>query len=172
MDQEARLRAWHRGGAPRTRGMVPGGPANEPVEAFLSRPVVTVRADAPLREARELMASHGIHHLLVEDRGRLVGIISDRDVARATSPYADRAASSTRDEATLDQPVYHVATFRLHVIDRHAPIEEAAAIFVERSISALPVIDERGDICGIVTTRDALRGLLTCIVPVRKSGAA
>ena len=165
MTDESRLRAWQRAGAARRLDDGAGSRTALQVQALMSRPVITVDADARLGEARALLEEHRIHHLLVEDRGRIVGIISDRDVARALSPHVGRPSSSARDEATLDQPIYHVASFRLTVIDRRAPVEEAAAIFVERAISALPVVDDAGGICGIVTSRDLLRGLLACVLP-------
>lgn len=172
MTDDVRIRAWQRAGAARRRDGAADWPTPIPVEALMSRPVITLHADARLRDARRLMEEHRIHHLLIEDRGRLVGIISDRDVSRAISPHVDRPSASARDEATLEQPVYHVASFRLVVIHRKAPIQEAAAIFLERGISALPVVNDDGGICGIVTSRDALRGLLTCLLPARGADAA
>ncbi len=135
------------------------------VGALMSRPVVTITPEAELWEARAVMSAHRVHHLLVEDRGRLVAIISDRDIAYHISPYANRSVATRHDEESLHRRVLQVASFALVTIRREASVEEAAALILDENISALPVVDDRGQIVGIVTTRDLLRGLLACVLP-------
>lgn len=142
---------------------------------IMSRPPLSVFADSELRDARNTMRAHGIHHLLVEDRGRIVGVLSDRDVLRAISPYADGHAAQRRDDETLQRPVYSAASYNMITIDHDTPIELAAATMLERNISCLPITDHAEEVVGIVTTRDLLRAMLTCIVsdrPAEDSQAA
>jgi len=142
---------------------------------IMSRPPISVFADAELRDARNTMRAHGIHHLLVEDRGRIVGLISDRDVLRAISPYADGHAAQRRDDETLQRPVYSAASYNLITVNRDTPIEVAAATMLERNISCLPVTDHHEEVVGIVTNRDLLRAMLSCVVaaqPAQDSNAA
>ena len=137
---------------------------------IMSRPPISVFADANLREARATMRAHGVHHLLVEDRGRIVAILSDRDVLRAISPYADGHAAQRRDDDTLARPVYSVASYNMITVDIETPIELAAATMLEHNISCLPVTSHAEEVLGVVTTRDLLRATLSCLISERPAG--
>ena len=130
----------------------------------MSCPLITIAPEAELWEARATMRAHHIHHLLVEDRGRIVGIMSDRDIAHRLAP-AGREMLSRHEEEALRRRVLRVATFRMVTIPASALIEEAAAMLMEREVSALPVRHEDGRVIGIVTSVDLLRGLLACVLP-------
>lgn len=135
------------------------------VSAIMSRPLITIAFQADLATARRTMRAYGIHHLLIEDRGRVVAIVSDRDVNRGLSPLVDTPVETRQDAETLRKRVFQVATFHPVVIAETASIEEATALILEEGISALPVVDGRGQVAGIITTRDLLRGLLSCVLP-------
>ena len=149
-----RLPAEHAGGAPLT------------VASIMSRPLITVEPHASLWEARATMESYGVHHLLVEDRGRIVAIVSDRDIAHRLSPAASRGIASRHEEEAMQRRVLQIARFDVITVPACAPIEVAAALILERSRTALPVLDdETHEYVGIVTSRDLLRGLLACVLP-------
>jgi acetoin utilization protein AcuB len=108
------------------------------VQDVMQRGVVTVDPDAALPDVMRLLQRRGIRHLPVLDQGRLVGIISDRDVKAA-------ASGAARD----------IMTRAVVTIAPMFPVEEAARIMVTRKISALPVTE--GDrLIGIVTETDVL----------------
>jgi len=108
-----------------------------------------------LPEAMRLMRERGIRHLPVLQDGRLVGIVSDRDVKRA---MASTATSLEAHELRylLDRlSVAEIMTRGVVTIGPMFPVEEAARLMVERKISALPVTEgER--LIGIVTETDVL----------------
>lgn len=131
---------------------------------IMSQPVHTVRSDENLRAARSALELFGVHHVLVENSGRIVGIVSDRDVLRHLSPYADGNSSQTRDEATLHRPVYSIATYQLVTVERAATIEEATALMLEHDISCLPVTGRQGNVVGVITKTDLLGASISCLV--------
>jgi acetoin utilization protein AcuB len=131
---------------------------------IMSRPPLTVSADSDLREARYRLREYRVHHLFVEDRGRIVGLLSDRDVLRAVSPYADGISSQRRDDETLNRPVYSVASYDMITVGRDTTVEVAAATMLEHDISCLPVTGPSEEILGMVTTRDLLRATLSCLI--------
>lgn len=135
------------------------------VADLMSRGTITIDADATLAEARERMAQHAVHHLLVTDRERIVAVLSDRDLLRQTSPYVGTPSESERDAATLRRHVFRAASYDLVTVSADEPIEDAAALLIERHVSCLPVCDWGGDIIGMVTSRDLLRGVLSCVLP-------
>lgn len=131
---------------------------------IMSQPVYTVRSDENLEAARKAMDTLHVHHLLVENAGRIVGIVSDRDVLRHMSPYADGISAQRRDEATLRRPIYSIATYDLVAVERDTSLEEAAALMLERSVSCLPVRGRHGNVVGIITKTDLLQATLSCLV--------
>lgn len=143
-----------------------GGPsARVAVAALMSRPLITIAPDADLWEARGVMAAYGVHHLMVRDRGKIVAMLSDRDIAHRLSPTTGRGTSTRHEEEAMRRRVMQVATFDIVSVPDTATIEEAAALLLERNISALAVRDAAREYVGIVTTRDLMRGLLACVLP-------
>jgi CBS domain-containing protein len=55
-------------------------PDTTPVESMMSRPIITIDIDKTAKEANDLMATKGVRHLAITDRGKIVGVISVRDL--------------------------------------------------------------------------------------------
>ncbi len=115
--------------------------------------VVTVRADETITEAHADMEMGMFRHLpVVDQRGRLVGILSDRDLLRALS----RPSATTIAEVMTRDPV---------TVRANAPAHLAAQLMLDRKIGALPVVGEDGHMIGLVTVTDfvdvARRALLS-----------
>ena len=55
------------------------------VKNWMSRPPITVKADAALQDAVELLTKHGIHMLPVVDNGHLAGVVTNLDIKRASA---------------------------------------------------------------------------------------
>lgn len=123
----------------------------------------TVRPDDTLRTAQEYMFGCECRRLpVVDENGRLVGIITDRDVRLAlNSPLILR--ERWQDDLLVNQTTVEVCmTPDPFTIGPDAPVEDAITLLLERKISGLPVLD--GDeLVGIITITDllvALRDLL------------
>ena len=107
------------------------------------------------------MAEHGFHHVLVTDAGRIVGVISDRDVLRSLSPRALKERLSTAaDVATLNKRAHQIMSRTLVSVHPSSTLPEAAALMLEHHINCLPVIDE-GRCLGVLTAADLLRWTVT-----------
>lgn len=113
--------------------------------------VISVGAKAPHTRALALMEEHQIHHLPVESEGKLVGMVSDRDLLLAAGFRADKKEPLLRVEAIMSQPVSFLSP--------RDSLRTAARLMIERQIHALPLVDE-GRLCGIVTASDLLQGLI------------
>jgi acetoin utilization protein AcuB len=121
---------------------------------------VHVSPDAAVAEARELLEAHGFRHLPVVDNDRLIGIVSDRDIA--ISAAALRAAVRRHNVGALlddERPVEAVMSSAPHVIGPDADVSEAARLLVSRHINALPVVED-GQLIGIITSVDCLLATL------------
>lgn len=75
-------------------------PADAEVGSVMSGTVPSIRPDAPLVEAAGTLADAGVGSLLVEADGEVVGVVSERDVVRATATLADHATLSEPVEPT------------------------------------------------------------------------
>lgn len=127
------------------------------VNSIMSREVVTVSPEAALMEIRNLLHDNGFHHLLVvETDDMLRGVISDRDVLRALSPFFDTLSEEHGEAKTLEVPAIEVMRTDPLTVEPDTAIEEAARILLDNEISSLPVVDA-GALVGIVTTKDLLQ---------------
>lgn len=125
------------------------------VDEIMSRELVTVSPDTALMDIRKRLQEGGFHHMLVVEDGELRGVISDRDVLRAISPFLDTYSEEHRDVQTLTQPASEVMRTDLVTVAPNTEIEEASNRLLEHGISSLPVVEE-DELVGIVTTKDLL----------------
>jgi len=127
------------------------------IQDIMTSRVVTVHMDDPLSVIRDIFASTTFHHLLVVEENSLKGVISDRDLLKALSPFVDTHAERQRDRATLDRKAYQIMTRDLITIGPNNSITSAITLFNRHRISCLPVVDASHTPLGIVTWRDILR---------------
>jgi len=116
----------------------------------------TVSPDTPLREVIQIMKIEGFRQLpVLDDNGRLVGIISDRDIRLAmNSPFV--LHERWQDEALLDTAtVESCMTLNPLAITPDTPAFQAAKMLATYKFGALPVV-ENGELVGIVTVTDFL----------------
>ncbi len=126
----------------------------------MQRHVVTISPKASLYEARERMRSNNIHQLPVTaESGTLVGILSNRDIREATIPVTlMRGATSQEAEDLLRAtPVERVMTRKVVSATLNDTLEDAIVLLHDFRVNALPVLDEKGRVAGIITRTDALR---------------
>jgi acetoin utilization protein AcuB len=126
------------------------------IDDIMSRDVVCVSPDTALMEIRRLLHERGFHHLIVREDGELVGVISDRDVLRALSPFLDTYSESARDVRSLERPASAIMRNDPVTVEPDTSVSDAASALLTHSISCLPVVDG-SDLVGIVTTKDLLR---------------
>ncbi len=112
----------------------------------MTREPITVEADDLLIRAAHKMQAGGFHRLPVVSNGKLVGIITDRDL-REHHGHLEHTK------------INGVMTERPATVTPATTVEEAAKILLERQIGALPVVAE-GRLVGIITTSDILNAFL------------
>ena len=123
--------------------------------------VVTVEMDDRLEVVKKIFDTLNFHHLLVIDDGRkLKGIVSDRDLLKALSPYVGSAGENARDLATLNKRVHQIMSRDPVTLPRHAAHSDAMQLFLEHRISCIPIVDEGLKPVGILSWRDVFKALL------------
>jgi CBS domain-containing protein len=119
------------------------------VGSVMKRRVVSVSPSTNVRDAFETMCEAEVRHLpIVDERGRLAGIVSQRDLLRALD--LARATDGSRHPVEVGD-VMKTEVLRVPV---GLPAHEAAAMMIERKIGALPVVDGEGKVVGILTETD------------------
>ena len=127
------------------------------VEKIISKRIVTVDMDDTLKVIDEIFKNVRFHHLLVTENKKLTGVISDRDLLKALSPYANSPAELPRDAATFRKKAHQIMSRNPITIDSDTHVLEAVHSFIDNQISCLPVLDSNGYIAGILTWRDILK---------------
>ena len=112
------------------------------IHDVMNKNVVTISPETTVAAARERIRAEGIHHLVVTERKKIVGVLSDRDLAAS--------AESAR--------VAEVMTKNALTIAPDETLRKAAGMLDGRNIGCLPVVKD-GKLDGIVTTSDLLRAL-------------
>lgn len=131
------------------------------VKDWMSKTVHTVDAKDALQKAVNEMKEHNVRLLPVMREGKLVGVISDRDVKRA----------STADVACMEVQDVLYRSYKLKIEEVMSPdpvsvpddftVAEAAEVLLKHKFSGLPVVDRKGQLVGIITQTDMFKVIVT-----------
>jgi acetoin utilization protein AcuB len=122
--------------------------------------VVTVEMDDRLEVVKEIFDTMSFHHLLViDEHKKLSGVVSDRDLLRALSPYVGSAAETARDIATLNKRVHQIMSRRPITLRPQSRVADAINLLLTHRISCIPIVDEQNRPVGIVSWRDVLKSM-------------
>ena len=113
---------------------------------LMTRRVLSVAPEDTLGEAAQKMREENVGSVVVVDYGRLVGILTERDVLRAVAARVHSSEARVREWMTPD-PV---------TASEETPANEAARVMLEHGFRHLPVVAD-GETVGIVSLRDVLR---------------
>ena len=128
------------------------------VRDSMVRGVITVSPETTAAEALKLCRERGIRHLPVLDGGRIVGLISDRDLRLATPALGDPNRAAALEKIRVGDEMSREIT----TADPEDPIEQAAMAMHERKIGCLPVV-EGDELVGILTASDVMTALVRLV---------
>jgi acetoin utilization protein AcuB len=128
------------------------------VRDSMTREVVTLGPKASAAEAWGLCQELGIRHLPIVEGGRLVGLVSDRDLRDVSPPRGSGGERDTLGWVRLGD-IMSTDLVTIHPLDT---IEHAAREIYERRIGCLPVVAE-GGLVGIITSSDMMRTLIELV---------
>ena len=138
-----------------------------PVRDAMTRDVVTVTKDADVHEVSSLLSEKGISGMpVVDDQHVVIGVITEADVLSMSGvkkghtigeiirhllgePLAERSEGTVSDFMSVPPVVVHP----------EADLKEAAALLDKRKIKRLPVVDETGRLCGIISRADIVKAM-------------
>lgn len=134
-------------------------PKGMKVSDWMTRKVFTLREDQTLHVAKNIMDWARIRHIPVVDRkSRLVGMITHRDLLRASISCLDSAVSKAeRGQHLWTFPVRDLMAIELATLGAEDSIQEAARIMRTKKIGAIPIVGEDETLIGILSEADLLR---------------
>ncbi len=127
------------------------------VKDYMQAIIMTVSPNDLLSAARQTMDELYIRHLPVVLDGKLVGMLTDRDIRQASPSSCAHLTDRECHEALREICVSDMMTRQLHTVSPETTLVEAAATFLEQKIDGLPVVDEDGSLKGLITVSDFVR---------------
>ncbi|GIW09087.1 MAG: membrane protein [Dehalococcoidia bacterium] len=136
---------------------------------LMKRNVVTIRPDISLATAARILLRAGVNAApVVNEAGRLVGMIGLKDILRAPARsdlgvWATRYTSlTTRARAIARTPVGHVMARRFVTVSPETPAAEVSALLINRERHPLPVVVE-GQVVGVIGRADVVAAVLALV---------
>ena len=131
------------------------------VKNWMSKKVITVDVSDSMQDAIRLLKENDIRMLPVVQRGKLVGIITDRDLKRASASDATTLELHELLYLLSEMKVKHIMTKTPITVPFDYTVEETAEILLSNKISGAPVVDQKGKIVGTITQTDIFRALVS-----------
>lgn len=126
------------------------------VKDLMKTQIVTLNADSKLGFANDIMYLGRIRHLPVVNGETIVGIITQRDLYRAS--LTSILTSWNENKEFLDSvKVSEVMAKNVFTITQNITIEEAAQVMIDRKVGCLPVVEDKNKLIGLITETDVLQ---------------
>jgi len=122
----------------------------------MSHPVITIPPDMPIVDALNMMKREKIRRAPIMKEGKLVGIVSDKDLLNASPSPATSLSVWEMNYLLSKITVKDVMTKKVLTVSEDTPIEEAARIMADNKIGGLPVVRE-DRVVGIITETDLFK---------------
>jgi CBS domain-containing protein len=134
------------------------------VRDLMERDVVTLDAEDTLDLADDVMRLGRVRHFPVMSGGRLVGMLSQRDLYRAAASSLLQLRYDTSREWLARVPIKSVMSTALHTIGPDRPLRDAVGMMLRERIGCLPIVED-GELVGLLSETDCLRQLSAMLVP-------
>ncbi|MEM0263143.1 MAG: CBS domain-containing protein [Saccharolobus sp.] len=118
------------------------------VKEYMKNNVIVVDKNTTLRDVAKIMTENNVGSVIVVDNGKPIGIITERDIVRAIGRNKD-----------LNNKAEEIMTSSLITIKEDSPITGALSLMRSYNIRHLPVIDNEGNLKGIISIRDIARAI-------------
>ena len=131
------------------------------VKNWMSRTVFTIDLNESIHDAMKLLKKHDIRMLPVMKKDKLVGVITDRDIKRASASDATTLSVHELNYILSKVKVSEIMSDKPFTVPFDYTIEETAEVLLNHKISGLPVVDHDGGIVGTITQTDIFREIIS-----------
>lgn len=135
------------------------------VSAKMAKDLITAGPEMTIFEAKTIMTEKGFRHLPVVDAaGKLIGIVSDRDIRAAMpSTLLKKADYEITLAKIMNHPVADIMTKNPLTVYAYYTIQDTLLMLQKKKVGALPVIDQEGYLKGIISVRDLLKSFVSVL---------
>ena len=130
------------------------------VKNWMSKSVISIEPKDSMQRAISLMKEHKIRMLPVLQRGKLVGVVSDTDLKRASASDATMLDTHEMLYLLSKVKIKDIMTKNPLTVAPECTVEETAALLMEHKISGVPVVDGEAKVVGVITRDDLFRVLI------------
>ncbi|MGD8344166.1 MAG: CBS domain-containing protein, partial [Desulfobacterales bacterium] len=130
------------------------------VKNWMRQPAITIEADDVVSDAAVLLRKHEIRMLPVMRKGKLVGIITDRDIKIASVSNVPLKNMNGDSDLISDIKVNTIMTSDPVTVPHDYTLEETVEQFLVQDISGLPVVNEQQKVIGVITRSDLFHLIL------------
>ncbi len=131
------------------------------VKNWMSKNVISIGVDNSMQDATAIMQQHRIRILPVVKKGKLVGIITDRDLKRASASDATSLEIHELLYLLMKIKIKDIMTRNPIAVPMDWTVEETAELLLSNKISGAPVVDENELVVGVITQTDLFRVLIS-----------
>jgi CBS domain-containing protein len=127
------------------------------VKEWMTSPALTIGPTLSVGEAQRMMKEYGVRRLAVVEHGQLIGIVTIGDVREASPSDASTLSIWELNYLWAQLTVDRVMTRDVLTVSPEASLKEAAGLMLDKKVSGLPVVDDDGQLVGIITESDIFR---------------
>lgn len=131
------------------------------VEKWMTRNPITIEADASVIEAIHLMKEKKVRRLPVMRKGKFVGIVTDRMIKEYTPSKATSLDTWEVHYILSKTPVTEAMNPKPYTVTPQTDLTAAAQLIHDNKLYGVCVVDDSGDLIGILTTTNIIEALLT-----------
>lgn len=132
-----------------------------PVQNWMTTDVVSVTPETSLLKVGKLMKDHHVRRLpVLDEKGRVVGIISDRDVRDASPSKATTLDMYEMHYLLAELKAKNIMTTNPLTVKPSDSVEQAALLMLDNKVGGLPVVEESGKLVGIISDHDVFKALV------------
>jgi acetoin utilization protein AcuB len=139
------------------------------VKNWMSKEVITIDVNDSMMNATKKLREHDIRMLPVMKKGKLVGVITDRDLKKASASDATTLEVHELLYLISEIKVKNIMSDKLITVPADYTVEETAEVLLQNKISGVPVLDDQERLVGVITQNDLFE-VLIALTAERKRG--
>jgi len=131
------------------------------VKGWMTSDVITVDEETSMMKASQIMKENNIRRLPVMRKGKLVGMVTDRDIKEASPSKATTLDVHELYYLLSELKLKDIMRKNLVTVGPEETVEKAAVKMLEHRISGLPVVNDKGKVVGVITQGDIFKVLVS-----------